>query len=390
MDPKSVRQLITIGVISVLGLIGLFTLVGIKKVSGHEAIVRQHMMKGVLRAVNTDGTPRYEDVYRDGTHFFMPGFMWDLFTYDIGRQKMTMDFMTEEQAAPWGSTVNEGAEYPRLQLAVGTGGGQQAWVGGSIVYRIGHRSVEGVPVFAPDLLVQLHISGNGKDYEDVILKRIWQEVVTSNATTHEPLDIYSGAGFEDFRKQIDARLKNHPILSSVGIYVESTILYPVRLDPHYEKEIADKQLAVQTKLKEQELKLAAEATAEKVRALEQANVEIASQKAEALKQAQNKKTEADAYQKRQDAEASRFKNEQEARGVLAMKLAEAEGAQKLTEAMYGGTAGDRRYRVEFAARQAEQLAGMLDGVKVITDKALVQLVEDPTVGTVKATVPVEP
>jgi hypothetical protein len=245
------------------------------------------------------------------------------------------------------------------------------------------------PEYAPDLLVQLHISGNKDDYEAVIIKRTWQEVVTSIATPQEALALYSGTGFEQFRRDVDARLKAHPVFLTRGIFVENTIMYPVHLDPAYESEIAEKQLAIQTKLKEYELQLAAEATAEKVKAIEQANVEKAAQQAEAKKQAQMKKAEADKYQEMQKAEAERYRQEQEAQGVLAMKTAEAEGKRLETLAMYGGTAGHRRFNVEVADRQAAQLQGMLSGVKVITDKALVQLTDDPTVGAVKVTVPAE-
>lgn len=385
MEPRTQKQLIVIAVSLVLGIIGVTTTIGWVKVDGHEAIVRQHMTRGVLRATTGDEN----EVWRDGTHFYFPAFMWDNHKYDVGRQKLTMDFMTEAQAQPWGLPVNEGAEYPRLQLAVGEDGGQQAWIGSSIIYRIGHRLENDIPVFDRALLVSLHISGNGKNYEDVILKRIWQEVVTSIATPQEPLAIYSGDGFEIFRQEVDARLRHHPTLTSVGIIVESVIMYPIRLDPNYEKEISAKQMAIQTKLKEKELQLAADASALRVKSEEQSNVERVAQRAEAEKQAQMKKAEAEKYQQMQAAEAERYRQEQEAKGVLAMRLAEADGANKMTEAMYGGVAGDRRYRVEHAQRQAESLRGMLSGVSVITDKALVQLVQDPSVGTVKVTVPAE-
>jgi len=386
MTPKTQFKIIGGVVATIIGLVVCFNLLGWVTVQGNEAYVRQHWKSGVLRAVNTDGSPKFEDVYRDGTHFFNR-FFWDIYRYDIGRQKLTFDFQTTEQARAWNLEANEGAEYPRLQLAVGKEGGQQVFLGGSMVYRIGYRVVDGVPMFAPDLLAQLHISGNGKNYQDVILKRIWQEVVTKIATPQEALDIYSGQGFETFRQAVDDALKSHPVLSSVGIVIESTIMYPVHLDPAYEKEIAEKQLAVQTKLKEKELQLAAEARALKVEAEKQSEVVAAAQAAEAKKQAQNKKAEADRYTAEQEAEAERFRQEQTAVGVLALKKAEAEGQRQLTEAMYGGTAGARRYKVEFGDVQAQALKGMLAGVSVITDKALMQIMNDPSVGAVKVTVP---
>ena len=404
---KTQLRLIGLGVALVVGVIVCFNTIGVIRVAGDEAIVRQNMNGGVLRAVNADGSVKYDDVYRDGTHFYFPAFMWDLYRYNIGLQKCTFD----------SDPNNKDAQYPGIEIAVGSGGGQQVKIAGSINYMIGHRSVPAVvkrtipavfaisaeaettwaqtieedttysPEYAPDLLVALHLSGNGKNYEDVIIKRTVQEVINSIARPKEALDLYSGAGFNAFREEVDRRLKSHPVFLRRGIYVENTIIYAVHLDAKYEQEIADKQLAVQTKLKEHELQLAAEARAEKVKAEKQADVEAAAQEAEARKQAQMKKAEADKYTVEQEAEATRYQKEQEAAGVLALKVAEATGQQKLTEAMYGGTSGGRRYAVELATNQAAQLKGMLEGVKVITDKALVQLIDDPKVGTAQISVP---
>jgi hypothetical protein len=331
------------------------------------------------------------EIFTSGDHFFFPGFFWDQYGYNIGRQKLTFDFQSDEEAAAWELPGNADADYPRLKLAAGKEGGQQVWLGGSIVYKIGHRSVEGNPVIAPDLLAALHNSGNRKNYRSVIIKRVWHQVVQSivndEDNPREALDIYSGVGFERFRKDVDEALRNHPAYQAAGIYIESTIMYPVRLDPAYEEEIAGKQLATQTKLKEKELALAADETAKKITSLKQADVNAASQEAEANKVKEFKKAEAARYKEEQAASAERFRKEEDSKGVLALKLAEAEGQRKLTEAMYGGTAGARRYKVEVATNQAKQLHGMLAGVKVITDKALVQLTDDPTGGAVKVTVP---
>jgi hypothetical protein len=352
-------NLIKWSVIGVVTLIIVFTFVGWKKVDGHQAVVRQHWQRGVLLG-DVPG-----DVYRDGTHFYWPGLAWDLTTYNIGTQKLTFD----------SDSMNTDSEYPSIELAVGKGGGQKVFVSGSINYRIGHSSDQGIPVFDPVKLVALHKDGIGKDYKNTIVKRTFQEVVNSIARPQEALTLYSGQGFNDFRLAVDVALKQHSVFASRGIFVENTIIYQVSLDPKYETEIELKQLAVQTALKEHELMKAAEAAAAKVFAKSQAEVNSRTQKAEAGK-----------IELQKAGEGERLKMEEEAKGQLAMLLAEAEGQRKMTEAMYGGTAGSRRYAVEFGEKQAKQLFNMLNGVKVITDKALVQLVEDPSVGTIRATI----
>ena len=71
-----------------------------------------------------------------------------------------------------------------------------------------------------------------------------------------------------------------------------------------------------------------------------------------------------------EAEGNRDATLAMASGVLAVGEAEAKVAQLKRDANYAGEAGARRASVEIAGLQADKLKGMLNGVSVISDKAL--------------------
>jgi len=359
---------IKLGICAIVAIIAIFVTaktLGIVKVEGSEAVVRQHLIRGVV-----DG------VQLSGTHFYF-GWLWDVYKYDIGTQKCTFDDVR----------VNKDAEAPRIIVDCGEGGGQKAWVAMSINYRVGWEQDEnGAPKFSPNKLVLLHKDGIGKTYESVIVKRTVIDVINKIARPNKALDIYSGQGFVDFKDKVDIELKNHPVFKDRGIYVENTIIYKVYLDVEYETEIGKKVLAIQQTLRKVEETKAAEEEARRAFAEAQASVEKRRQEAESKKIEQIKDAEAQkakevlkaeaVKQKRiLEAEGKRDADIAEAVGIIAKGRAEAERAQLLREAMYSGEAGKRRAEVEIAEKQAEKLHGMLDNVKVISDKTLNVIIE---------------
>ena len=332
--------------------IGLKAL-GVITVQGNEAVVKQDWKRGVLN-----------DVWRDGTHFF-PGWFIDTYKYDIGTQKITFDDTKE----------NADAEYTRIIVNVGENGGQEARIAISANYRIGWTQTEAGPVFSPEKLVALHKDGIGQTYEQVILKRTIVDVVNQIARPKQALEIYSGKGFVEFKDDVDEALKNHPVFRQRGILIENTIVYKVYLDPAYEREIAAKVLAEQTKLKKIEETKAAEEEARRVFAQAQAEVEQRTQAAEAQKIERVKAAEAEKQEQVLKAEGKRDSDIAKAEGVLALGKADATVAALLRDAQYDGESGKRRASVEIATKKAEIYSGMLKGVTVLTDKSIARLGE---------------
>lgn len=379
-------KVIAFGFLLVIGVIGFFSTVEIVKANGNEAIVAQSMTSGVV-----------SEVKLSGTHTYIPGFFYDTYKYNIGTQKFTFD----------SSESNADAEGGSIEAAVGEGGGQKVWVAGSINYRLGWVATDKGPVFSSAKLVELHKDGIGRTYESVILKRTIVDVINQIARPKDALSIYSGQGFVDFKEEVDRALKNHPLFRDRGIYIENTIIYKVSLDPAYEKEIATKQLAIQTKLRKIEETKAAEEEAKRVFAEANAEVQKRTQQAEANKVEQVKKAEAEnqrvilsaeaekaksvlqAEAEKQklilEAEGQRDANLAAAAGILAKGEAEAKVEELKRDAKYDGQSGARRAQVEIAAFQAEKLKGVLDGVKVISDKTLLQITNDTD--SMKVTVP---
>lgn len=321
-------------------LIILLNIFGHVQVEGNEAVVRQHWREGVVN-----------EVYRDGTHFYFPGIAWDVYKYNIGTQKITFD----------NKESNQGAEYSRIIVNVGEGGGQEARIAMSVNYRIGHSTGEGGTVFDAGKLVALHKDGIGKNYEDVVVKRTIVDVVNQVARPRGALDIYSGKGFVEFKETIDKELRDHPVFKSRGIFVENTIVYKVYLDPKYENEIAQKQIAIQQKLRKIEETKVAEEEAKRVFAMSQAEVESRTQKAEAKKIEQVKA-----------AEAQMESDKLRAEGVLAIGRAEAEIEALKRDALYHGPSGAWRAKVHIATKQAEKLAGMFRGVQIVPEKTILR------------------
>ena len=306
-----------------------------------------------------------DKVLTSGTHFY-PNLFWDIYKYNIGTQKITFD----EHSS------NEDAEYDRIIVEVGENGGQKAHIAISANYRVGWvEDAVGKLKFDPTLIVELHKDGIGKTYESVVLKRTVVEVVNEVARPKGALEIYSGRGFVSFANEVDTMLKNHPQLKSRGIYIENTIIYKVYLDEAYESEIASKQLAIQQNLTKVEQTKTQEQEAKRAFAEAQTKVEQARQTAEAKKITEVLAAEAEKQKRILEAEGERDANLAKASGVLAVGEAEAKVITFKTQAAYAGEAGALKAKVDITRNQAEVMAGLLNHINVLPEKAFVQIGE---------------
>jgi regulator of protease activity HflC (stomatin/prohibitin superfamily) len=362
---KGIRSSTTIKIGLIVGLIivGLVAFIhglGILTLQGNEAAVQQNWRKGVM-----------PDVLLSGTHFYN-GWTSEVFRYNIGTQKCTFD----------DKSSNQDPQFDRIVVDCGENGGQKAWIAMSINYRLGWMfDNKGVPVFSPEKLVKFHKDGLRTNYDTVILKRTVVDIVNKIARPHEALDIYSGKGFVKFKDDVDKELKGHHVFAERGILVENTIIYKVYLDAAYEKEIAEKVLAIQTKLKKEQQTLAANEEAKRVFAESQAAVESKRQEAEAMKIQKIKEAEANKEQQILAAQAEKQKRVLEAEGERDANLAKASGIMAVgkadadvivlkTNALYAGEGGARRAAIDLATAQAEKMNGMFRGVSIVPEKTI--------------------
>lgn len=311
---------------------------------GNEVAVLQDIMPG--------GRGVLDEIWTSGTKWYC-GWLMEIHVYDTGIQKITFD----DQAA------NREAEYPRIQVEVGANGGQRAYIALSANYRL-----------IPSKVVDLHKQGIGKTYESVLLKREIVDIINEIARPYPTaLDIYSGAGFVEFKNRVEKALRENTVLKNSGIDIENTIIYGVHLDPAYEAEIAGKQIATQQKLRKVEEVKAAEEEARRIFALAEARVAEAKQLAESKKITVVKEAEAQAAEVVLRATAKRDADLVEASGIIAKGEAQARVAALQRESLYAGESGAWRAKVEIATAQAEKLKNLLSGVSVIPDRAIIQI-----------------
>lgn len=351
MKPSQIIKLSIIGVVALISLFLVGNTISWTKVEGDEVAVRQHLFKGVV-----------DDVWLSGTHFYI-GWIWDVYKYNIGIQKITFDNMNE----------NRDTEYPRVAVEIGPNGGQRAYIAVSANYRL-----------MPSKIVDLHKQGIGRSYESVLLKREIVDIINEIARPYpSALDIYSGAGFVEFKTRVEKALKENTVLKNSGIDIENTIIYGVHLDPAYEQEIAGKQIATQQKLRKQEETKAAEEEAKRIFAMSQAQVEEIRQQSEAKKIQMVKQAEANAEREVLAAEAEKKKrlleaegerdaNLAKASGILAVGEAEAKVQALKRESLYAGESGAWRAKVEIATAQAEKMRGMFQGVQIVPERTVLR------------------
>lgn len=337
------NKAVAVGVLGLMGLIiimvvlvGFFAFV---KIGGDEV--------GVVQ----DWGGVKDDIKRAGTHIYN-NFVEDIHVYKIGTQKST-----------FGPLAGQPGEYPLIPVEIGENGGQSAGVLISVNYHLD-----------PTKIVTLYKQGLADTYEQVVLNREIVDTVNEVARPKKTaLDIYSGAGFNAFKAEVDQRLKENPVLEERGIVVENTIISGIQLDPEYKRQIDLKQIAQQNTLRAIEQAKAAEEEAKKVKAEMQSVVEQRTQEANAKKAEQVLQAEAEGASLKAIAEGQRDARIAQATGDLALGKAEAEVQKLKTFSQYEGEAGLRRSEVEIATKKAEMMKAILDKITVLPEKTFAQI-----------------
>jgi regulator of protease activity HflC (stomatin/prohibitin superfamily) len=309
----------------------------INNIEGHERGVRE-TCNGVQ-----------DEVYNDGTYFFVP-ICHEMYTYNVGKQLFTMN-----------DRDGEGV-HDEDRLEVKVKGGQTVWLHVRVEYQL-----------MPSHLVSLHRAVQDR-YEEILLRPEVIRETKDRATTMEALDIFSDSTRVDLQNNIEQALLANEDLKAAGIVVFTYILEKVELDPEYAAEIKAKAVAQQTRLKEIELAAAAEETAKRIAADAKGGVETARAKAEAAKVTSIKAAEAEKESAILAADGEKQAAILAAEGIKAKGEAEAAVEELKRDAMYAGEAGKRRAAVEIATARARELKGTLEGVNVVSDRAVLQLI----------------
>ena len=219
----------------------------------------------------------------------------------------------------------------------------------------------------PDKLVNLHMNSR-KNVEENIIRTPFLNIVKNQATLRTALDAYSGPGLVSLQDDI---LKNLRTSKELNDYIEVVefVIEHIGLNKEYTDQIVARQVAVQERLKNIEQTKAAEAAAEKAKAVAQADyektlVEARRDKekgildAERIAQQNVLRAEADAKQVALQAEAEKNRNvliaqgereaaENRAEAILALGQAEAE-AKKLQLSAYAVPGADAFVKIEVA------------------------------------------
>lgn len=308
---------------------------GVRDVAGNEA--------GILETC--DGVE--DKVYGPGTYFFSP-VCRELYEYNVGIQLEVLKQCNDEDAACL-------AERDENCFKVKVKGGQEVCLDLRTEYQINSAT-----------LVTLHKSVKA-DYERIILRPAVIRVTKNRATLMTADELYADETQVALEKEVEQQILQDDDVKRAGILVHSFIIEAVHLDPAYEKEVKEKSVAQQKRLKEIELASAAEESAKRVASEAKAQVETERAQAEAAK-----------IKTVMSAQAEREASEQRALGMLAEGKAKAEVDRLQRDALYSGESGAWRARVEIAKAQAETMRGVLTGVDVIPENAVLQLVRDGT------------
>lgn len=357
------KLLIGLGGIATLTLvIGLFAFVGWTTIEGNERAVVQDWRTGVQ-----------EDLWTDGTHFYVP-----LFTtphvYHVGAQRFIMGGSRDADVGPFKVTTGgEGNEQPAIFHA-------------TLQYSLDTSK-----------LVALHNKCNTR-CEQAVIKNTLTRIISNQATQLKVLDFYSGTGRTALQDSIEREITKHPALTSIGIVVENFVFDRIVLDEDYVGKIAARQLAHQDKLKNIQETAAAQEAAKKTEALAQANKLKRIVEAEAAKQEEIKAAEASnesrilaakaqAQEIKEKAAAERYRKEQDAKGLLAQGIAEAKVAEAKRNSKYSGVSGERQASVEIARARVELFKNM--AIKgVITENTALTIINGNGTGTPALTLPV--
>jgi len=385
ISDRGIKALIKVVVAVALLAVVFCTCVDVVNIEGYEVGIVHKWVGGVQA-----------EPLQQGMHTV---FFGKVHKVNIGTRKMS--FEPKYAANDTADNVMKMSDFAPIVVACGKDGGQKATILLNLVYHLD-------PLGA----VAVYKEGIIETYPYSVMKRTVIEVVNDCARPKEALEIFSGAGFNELKVQIDKELKAHPVFSNRKIVVENATLIQVDLDPAYEKEIEAKQLAKQKQLramaetlaateeskkvaatalsivsqrtaeanaKQIEVETAAKADASKVTIAAQADAEMVTIKAKAAAAQVEVAAEAEAKAAKLKGEGMRDGMIAQSEGELAMGKAKATVAELLKKAQYEGPEGLRKAQVETTTALAEKLHGILAGVKILPEKAMMVLMDDAKV-----------
>ena len=259
-----------------------------------------------------------EKVYPPGGTYFLAPFITDWYTFSTQAQTLTMLADSESGNRP----VKDDLEFK-------TRDGNDVAVDVTVLYRL-------IPEKAP--IVLRTVATNVHELKELIVRPLARSIIRDvlNELTSE--DVYAGKKFEAAEK---ARVQLNATLSAFGLTCDNVILGDHRFHERYQKAINDK------KVFEQQVNTHKSA-AENIKREWEAKLEATKGEVERMIATENGRAE----QAKLEADAFFISKEKEAEALLAEKKANAEGVQKLNEAL-SGSGG----RVMVKRRVAEALKG---------------------------------
>lgn len=237
------NKLIALGVFLLVSFIGLLLIVKIHTVGGNQIGVLETWSQGVV-----------EQPLQPKTYFWIPGFNKRAYNYAISQQVYVMNDRDD------GTEFGEGRKGD--SYLVQSAEGQDMKISSSTQWR---RD--------PSMIIELHKTVKD-NVEERILRPELMRVIKDEATTRSALQAYSGEGLVELQRDILAKLRDpESELRKRGIIVDNFVIENIGLDPKYREQITARQVAVQSRLRAIEETRAAEAEADKAKAVAQADFE---------------------------------------------------------------------------------------------------------------------
>jgi regulator of protease activity HflC (stomatin/prohibitin superfamily) len=330
-----VKHIVAVALLLV-GLIIVASLIQFKTIRGEEVAVKETWTNGVL-----------DEVFQPKTYILFPAFMQKLYPYKVNQQVYVMNDDANDYA--------EGRE--KDSYLVQSADQQDMRISLAVQWR---RD--------PTKIVELHKTV-GDNVEERILRPELQRIVKDKATVKTALEAYSGVGLVNLQNDILKTLRDpNGELAKRGVLVDNFVIQHIGLDPKYVTEITERQVAIQARLKNIEQTKAAEAEAEKAKAVAQAGYETSVVEAErdkavgilqAQKMAEQQVLGAEAEKKKVvlAAEAEKESGELRAQAIIAVGNAEAE-ATKMKMLAYSGSGAQNFVQMEVAKSMAEAYKGI--------------------------------
>lgn len=354
--PRPPVKLIGGAILAILLFVAFFVLVDWSHVRGNQLGVKETWFDGIV-----------DHAYPPRTYMLFPGYSKTMYRYDMSPKVFVMSDVANlkhEKGREKDAYLVKSADNQTMRFEM------------SMQWR-----------FDPAMIVTIHREYHcpvGTDAENIIEERLLRPVVQKAANTEgtarKAIDAYSGAGFVELQKAIEAYLTDPKgELRMHGIIVENFVIQQITLDEKYIGEINMRQVAEQKKLRLDKETEAAVAESLRAKAEAQADYEkqiveakrkkeqivlesegAAAQQVNEAKAAAEKAViaaEADAKRVTLAANAERDAGQARASAILALGTAEAE-ATKLRMSAYNAPGVDNFVRMEVAKSVAVAFSGI--------------------------------